>query len=63
MYRSTGIGGGVFDATLKDGVVRAVLSNGSRVTLKPDGEGAITWTSSDGSRSLDSPLVRGLDDP
>jgi len=63
MYRSTGIGGGVFDATLKDGIVRAVLSNGSRVTLKPDGDGAITWTSSDGSRSLDSPLVRGRDDP
>jgi pimeloyl-ACP methyl ester carboxylesterase len=63
MYRSTGIGGGVFDATLKDGIVRAVLSNGSRVMLKPDGDGAITWTSSDGSRSLDSPLVRGRDDP
>jgi pimeloyl-ACP methyl ester carboxylesterase len=63
MYRSTGIGGGVFDATLKDGIVRAVLPNGSRVILKPDGDGALTWTWSDGSRSLDSPLVRGRDDP
>lgn len=63
MYRSTGFGGGVFDATLSDGAVRAVLTNGSRVTLRPDGEGAITWTASDGSRSLDAPLVRGRDDP
>ncbi len=63
MYRSTGFGGGVFDATLKDGVLRAVLSNGAKVTLKPEGEGALTWTSSDGSRSLDAPLVRGHDDP
>lgn len=62
MYRSTGFGGGVFDATLKDGVLRAVLSNGSKVTLKPEGEGAITWTASDGSRSVDARLVRGREE-
>jgi pimeloyl-ACP methyl ester carboxylesterase len=63
MYRSTGFGGGVFDATLEDGTLRAVLSNGARVTLSPEGEGVITWTSSDGSRSLRAPLVRGPDEP
>jgi pimeloyl-ACP methyl ester carboxylesterase len=62
MYRSTGFGAGVFDAVVKDGLVRATLSNGSTVSLKPDGGGAITWTASDGSRSLDAPLVRGRDD-
>jgi hypothetical protein len=59
MYRSTGFAGGVFDAAVKDGVIRAVLSNKSTVTLKPEGEGSITWTAADGSRSLDAPLVRG----
>jgi pimeloyl-ACP methyl ester carboxylesterase len=63
MYRSTGFGGGVFDAALKDGTLRAVLSNGARVILTPQAEGAINWTSSDGARSLEAPLVRGRDDP
>jgi pimeloyl-ACP methyl ester carboxylesterase len=63
MYRSTGFAGGVFDAALKDGTLRAVLSNGARVTLTPQAEGAINWTASDGSRSLEAPLVRGRDDP
>ena len=62
MYRSTSFRGGVFDATVKDGVVRAVLSNKATVTLKPEGEGTINWTAADGSRSLDAPLVRGRDD-
>jgi hypothetical protein len=39
-----------------------VLSNKSTVTLKPEGEGAITWTSADGSRSLNAPLLRGRED-
>jgi hypothetical protein len=63
MYRSTGFGAGVFDAAVKDGVIRAVLSNGSKVILKPEGEGRITWTSSDGSRSVEGTLARGRDDP
>jgi len=63
MYRSTGIGGGVLDATLKDGVIQAVLSNKSTVTLKPGGDGIITWTASDGSRSVNAPLIRGREDP
>jgi pimeloyl-ACP methyl ester carboxylesterase len=63
MYRSTTFAGGVFEATVKDGAIRAVLSNKSTVTLKPEGEGTITWTASDGSRSLDAPLTRGRDEP
>ena len=63
MYRSTGFPGGVFDATLEGGGLRALLSNGSKVTLMPEGEGSISWTSADGSRSLRAPLVRGRDDP
>jgi pimeloyl-ACP methyl ester carboxylesterase len=62
LYRSTGMGGGIFEATVQDGVIRAVLSNKSTVTLKPGGDGTITWTASDGSRSLTAPLVRGRDD-
>lgn len=63
LYRSTSFAGGVFEATVKDGAIRAVLSNKSTVTLKPEGDGTITWTASDGSRSLDAPLTRGRDDP
>jgi len=63
MYRSTGITSGVYDATVKDGVIRAVLSNKSTVTLNPDGDGVVTWTASDGSRSLSAQLVRGRGDP
>jgi hypothetical protein len=63
MYRSTTFAGGVFEATVKDRAIRAVLSNKSVVTLKPEGEGTITWTASDGSRSLDAPLTRGRDEP
>ena len=63
MYRSTGITGGVYEATVKDGVIRAVLSNKSTVTLKPEGDGVITWTASDASRSLNAPLIRGREDP
>ena len=63
MYRSTGFGGGVFDAAVNDGVIRAVLSNKSTVTLKPAQGGTITWTAADGSRSLDAPLNAGRDDP
>ncbi|PYM25414.1 MAG: hypothetical protein DMD78_06550 [Candidatus Rokuibacteriota bacterium] len=61
MYRSTGFKGGVYDATVKDGAIRATLSNNATVTLKPGGEGTITWTASDGSRSLDAPLTRDKD--
>jgi pimeloyl-ACP methyl ester carboxylesterase len=63
LYRSTGIGGGVFDATVTDGVIRAVLSNKSTVTLKPERDGTITWTAADGSRSVNAPLVVGAEKP
>ena len=63
LYRSTGITSGVYDATVKDGVIRAVLSNKSTVSLKPDGNGVLTWSASDASRSVNAPLIRGRDDP
>jgi len=63
LYRSTGVTSGVYDATVKDGVIRAVLSNKSTVTLKPDGNGVLTWSTSDASRSVNAPLMRGRDDP
>jgi pimeloyl-ACP methyl ester carboxylesterase len=60
LYRSTGFGGGVFDATVADGAIRAVLSNKSTVTLQPgSGEGTITWMAANGARTLSAPLVRG----
>ena len=63
MYRSSsGLGGGVFDATARDGAIQVVLSNRSTVTLTPEG-GTITWTAADGSRSLKAPLALGRDEP
>jgi pimeloyl-ACP methyl ester carboxylesterase len=63
LYRSTGFGGGEFDAAITDGLLRAVLSNKSTVTLEPEGDGTLTWTASDGSRSLSAPLTRGREGP
>jgi pimeloyl-ACP methyl ester carboxylesterase len=64
MYRSSsGFGSGVFEAAANDGVIQAVLSNRSTVTLKPEGDGTITWTAADGSRSLKAQLALGRDDP
>jgi len=63
MYRSTGFRGGVFDAAIKDGAIQAVLSNKSTVTLSPEGDGTITWRSSDGSRSLKATLIKGRAEP
>ena len=60
MYRSTGSGGGTYEATIIGGSMRAVLPNKSSVTLSPENEGTITWVSSDGSSTLKAPLVRGL---
>ena len=63
MYRSTGFRGGVFDAAIKDGAIQAVLSNKATVTLSPEGDGTITWRSSDGSRSLKATLIKGRAEP
>jgi pimeloyl-ACP methyl ester carboxylesterase len=63
MYRSTTFRGGVFDAAIKDGAIQAVLSNKSTVTLSPEGDGTITWRSSDGSRSLKATLIKGRLEP
>jgi dienelactone hydrolase len=61
LYRSTGLTGGVFEATVKDGAVHATLSNKSTVTLKPDDGGTLIWTASDRSRSIEAVLTRGPD--
>ena len=62
MYRSTGISGGVFDATTTGGVIRMVLPNKSTITLKPDRDGTLTWSAADGSRSLNTELRIGRED-
>jgi pimeloyl-ACP methyl ester carboxylesterase len=59
LYTSTGFKGGVVDATVKDGAIQATLSNKATVVLKPEGDGVITWTASDRSRSIEAPLARG----
>ncbi len=58
-YRSAGSAGGVFDVKIAGGSLQAVLSNKSVVTLSPEGDGSITWTSSNGSIVLKAPLRRG----
>jgi hypothetical protein len=58
-YRSAGSAGGVFDVTIVGGSLQAVLTNKSVVTLSPEGDGTITWTSSNGSMVLKAPLRRG----
>jgi hypothetical protein len=63
MYRSTGFGSAMLDAEVKEGGIRAMLSNKSTVILKPGREDTLTWTSSDGSRSMTGPLIRGRADP
>jgi len=63
MYRSTTFRGGLFDASIKDGAIQAVLSNNATVTLSPEGDGTITWRSSDGSRSLKATLIKGRAEP
>jgi pimeloyl-ACP methyl ester carboxylesterase len=60
LYRSTGFaGGGVHEATIKDGAVHATLSNKSTVKLTAGDGGTLTWTASDRSRSVDAPLAPG----
>lgn len=59
LYQSTGIGGGVYEATISGGSIRALLPNKSSVTLSPDDNGTITWRAADGSRTLKAPLARG----
>jgi hypothetical protein len=63
LYRSTGFAGGVFDAAVEDGALRALLPNRATVIVKPEGEGALTWTSSDGARSISGRLSRGRQEP
>ena len=56
LYRSTGGGGGEFDARIAGGSLHATLANKSTVTMSPDGGGTITLTSSNGSVVLKGPL-------
>jgi hypothetical protein len=64
LYRSvsTRTGGGVYDATIKDGKVHAVLGNKATAVLSSETEPTITWTSPDGSRVLKAPLTRVQDE-
>jgi pimeloyl-ACP methyl ester carboxylesterase len=62
LYRSTGSTGGVLDADVEGGAIRATLKNGATVTLTTDDGGTIAWTASNRSRTLTAPLTRGKDD-
>jgi pimeloyl-ACP methyl ester carboxylesterase len=59
LYRSTGSKGGVLDAKIIGGLMRATLPNRSTITVSPDSYGTITWTSADGSQVLTAPLRQG----
>ena len=61
MYR-TGPGGGIYDATITDGVIRAVLRNKATVQVSPQENGTVTWISADKSRTLKGTLRR-VEDP
>ncbi|HEY3068253.1 MAG TPA: alpha/beta hydrolase [Methylomirabilota bacterium] len=64
LYRSTSTrpGGGVYDATVKDKQVHAVLGNKSTAVLSGETGVTLTWTSPDGARVLKAPLSRVPDD-
>jgi pimeloyl-ACP methyl ester carboxylesterase len=63
MYRSTGATGGVLDAAVTSDAIHATLRNGTTLTLKPGGDGTLTATSADRSRSAEAPLHRGVEEP
>lgn len=61
IYRSSSFGrtGLVYDAEVRDGLVHVTLPAKDRITVGPDADGGlITWTSTDGSRTLKGKLVR-----
>lgn len=61
LYRSSSFSrkGLVYEAEVRDGRVRVTLPAKDRITVEPDADGGlITWTSSDGSRTLKGKLVR-----
>lgn len=57
IYR-TSPGGGVYDATVTDGAIRAVLRNNATVVVSPDDNGTVTWTSADKTVTLKGTLIR-----
>lgn len=61
LYRSSSFSrtGLVYDAEVRDGRVHVTLPAKDRITVGPDADGGlITWTSTDGSRTLKGKLVR-----
>jgi pimeloyl-ACP methyl ester carboxylesterase len=58
MYRTVG-SVAIVDATVTDGAIRATLSNKATVVVSPEGAGTLSWTSADGTRSLQGTLTRG----
>src|SRR5262249_34309153 len=61
LYNTRGTGG-VYDATIVDGTIRATLTNRSTIVVSPEDEGTVTWVSADKSRTLKGALRR-LSDP
>jgi len=61
LYRSSSFSrtGLVYDAEVRDGRVHVTLPARDRITVGPDADDSlITWTSTDGSRTLKGKLVR-----
>jgi hypothetical protein len=57
VYR-TGPSGGVYDASVADGVIRAVLRNNATIVISPADNGTVTWTSADKTVTLKGTLIR-----
>ena len=60
MYRTQPTGG-IYDASIGDGTIRAVLRNNAVVFVSPENDGTVTWISPDRSKTLKGALRR-LDD-
>ena len=60
MYR-TGPSGGIWDATIGESGITAVLRNKATVHVSSEANGTVVWTSEDKSRTLKGVLIR-LDD-
>jgi hypothetical protein len=57
MYRTVP-SGGIWDATVAEGGITAVLRNKATVHVSPEANGTVVWTSEDKSRTLKGVLIR-----
>ena len=57
MYRTVP-SGGIWDATIAEGAISAILANKATVVVSPENHGTVTWTSADKTRTLKGTLLR-----